>query len=656
MIDTPTITGGGYLYIDQENHRYAGILQLEFKEKIALTAIGLITTRMPDGSDGFSMLISIFAEFNPGIQLGFGFTLNGVGGLLGIHRTMVTQALQKGARDGSIDAVMFPEDPLANPQKLISDLQSFFPPTEGQFIIGPMGILAWGTPPIIEAEIGLLIELPDPIRIAILGQLSMILPNREKALIKINMDILGIIDFERKLLSIDARIYDSFLLSFPLSGDMAFRLGWGSNPIFALSVGGFHPAFTPPPDFPTLRRLRVSIGDGDNPRITLDHYIAITSNTVQFGSSLDLYAKACGFKVTGHLGFDALFIFSPFSFIVDISGHVRVSGPVSLGVGLSARLSGPTPWNVSGKASFKVCFVRFSVRFDFTFGQHYKKELPGIDPSPLFIEALCDAGNWTGALPPHMQMVTSLRTTDKVSNEPAPANGALEVRPIPIPVLPMGPLELRQKVLPLEQKISQFGHHKPDKFDYFEIVSIKHLDADQALVQEDIQDYFAPAQFLELSEEEKLAAPSFDKQKAGIKIFDELDFGNFSAAKEVQYESIVINDLETGEHLELNTNRKVLDNKFKSQFPKFAQGQVFRMSAAYHSRYHQSKSRRYNPEGTSPKVIMEDSLFKVTQVESAQDGSYDLSFFDAYADKKKKTMSDHNSKVNWHIDKEFSVN
>ena len=51
---------------------------------------------MPDGSPGFSLLVIITAEFGAGIQLGFGFTLLGVGGLLGLNRTMRLDAADGG--------------------------------------------------------------------------------------------------------------------------------------------------------------------------------------------------------------------------------------------------------------------------------------------------------------------------------------------------------------------------------------------------------------------------------------------------------------------------------------------------------------------------------------------------------------------------------
>ena len=52
---------------------------------------------MPDGSDGFSLVIIVTAEFGSGLQLGFGFTLLGVGGLLGLNRTVNADALLAGS-------------------------------------------------------------------------------------------------------------------------------------------------------------------------------------------------------------------------------------------------------------------------------------------------------------------------------------------------------------------------------------------------------------------------------------------------------------------------------------------------------------------------------------------------------------------------------
>src|SRR5262249_28661883 len=121
-LDVGVVKGGGYLFIDTERGEYAGALELEFADFLALHAGGLIETKNPDGSPGFSLLIIITAEFPGGLQLGYGFTLLGVGGLLGVNRSMNLQALMEGVRTNAVESVMFPHDVVANAPRIISDL------------------------------------------------------------------------------------------------------------------------------------------------------------------------------------------------------------------------------------------------------------------------------------------------------------------------------------------------------------------------------------------------------------------------------------------------------------------------------------------------------------------------------------------------------
>ena len=75
-----------------------------------VSAIGLIETKLPDGSDGFSLLVIITADFGAGIQLGYGFTLLAVGGLLGLNRAMLFQPIMDGIRTNAITSVLFPQN------------------------------------------------------------------------------------------------------------------------------------------------------------------------------------------------------------------------------------------------------------------------------------------------------------------------------------------------------------------------------------------------------------------------------------------------------------------------------------------------------------------------------------------------------------------
>ena len=70
---------------------------------------------------------------------------------------------------------------------------------------------------------------------------------------RLQVNFLGVIDFDAGTLSFDASLFESSLLSFPLSGDMAVRLKWPGDANFLLTVGGFHPLYQPPPARPARR-------------------------------------------------------------------------------------------------------------------------------------------------------------------------------------------------------------------------------------------------------------------------------------------------------------------------------------------------------------------------------------------------------------------
>ena len=259
VIDAPIVVGGGFLFFDPKKEEYGGILQLEVAETIAVKAIGLLTTRMPDGSKGFSLVVIISAQGFAPIQLGFGFTLTGVGGLLGVNRTVMADVLRSGLKSGTLGSILFPDDPIRNAPQIVSDLRAVFPPVKNRYVFGPMAIIGWGTPAILTLEIALILEIPEPIRLIILGRLKAILPEERRALIRVRMDSIGVIDFHRGEVSLDATLYDSRILEFTLTGDMALRANWGGKPNFVLAIGGFNPRFAAPAGFPRLDRLALSL-------------------------------------------------------------------------------------------------------------------------------------------------------------------------------------------------------------------------------------------------------------------------------------------------------------------------------------------------------------------------------------------------------------
>ena len=523
-VDGGGFKGGGFLRFDPDNERYAGVLELEFQDIISVKAIGLLTTRLPGGEQGFSLLILISVEFTP-IQLGFGFTLNGVGGLLGLNRTVRVERLTAGIRDNTLESILFPTDVVANASRIVSDLRAIYPPAADRFVFGPMAKLGWGTPTLITVSLGLIVEVPNPVRIFIPGTIKAVVPHEELDLLKLQVNFVGGVDFEQQKLFFDASIYDSRLLSFPLTGDMAFRLSWGTDPNFLLTVGGFHPAYQPPPAaLPELRRLTVQLLSGTNPRLTLETYFAVTSNTVQLGARIGLYAGAGSFNVYGFLAFDALFQFDPFRFVAEVKAMLALrSGSSSIAsISLSLTLEGPTPWKADGTAKLKLFwFLTVKVRFSKTFGEERDTRLDDIAVLPLVEAALGADDNWRAEMPPRSHLLVTL--------------ASIEAAPGTIVAHPFGVLTVSQKVVPLGVRIDRFGHRRPSDAREFSITGV--VAGDDPLGTTAVEEYFAPAQFFDRSDAEKLSSKSFERYPSGIRIAEseQLDSDHY-AVRDVDFE------------------------------------------------------------------------------------------------------------------------
>ena len=76
-------------------------------------------------------------------------------------------------------------------------------------------------------------------------------------------------------------------------------------------------------------------------------------------------------------------------------------------------------------------------------------------------------------------------------------------------VHPLANLQVSQKVVPLEFELSRFGNTAPEGERNFK------LGVKGAAVEETVYDMFAPAQFQDMNDDEKLSAPAFESHKSG---------------------------------------------------------------------------------------------------------------------------------------------
>lgn len=525
-IDAGPVSGGGFISYNDSTGEYAGIAQLAIDIPVLtldIDVIGLLDTKLPGGVPPYSFLIIVSAQFPP-IQLGFGFTLNGLGGLAGIGRAVNPAALQAAVLGHTLDNILFPTDPVAIATQIESEVGSIFPVAAGNYVFGPLLELGWGAPQqIVDAEVGIVLSIPQPIIIALIGNLSAGLPDIEEpddAIILIQIQIEGTIDFTNKQLLITAELYDSHVLAFNLTGGLGLMVNWGDASMFALSVGGWNPKFTQiPAGFPSLPRLGIALAQ-DGSGISLQAYFAVTSNSFQVGAQLNINASAAGFSLQGQLGFDALFIFNPFSFQVNIYGNVSIlqGSNVLFALGLNLNLSGPQPWQASGSVTFKIWIIGVTIPFSITIGSPATASpLPTVAVLPNLQTSVATSTNWSASLPSGVNPVASFRKNSSNSG----SGGASSA---PVLVHPSGTLTFRQTYLPLLTQLDQVGGAVPNDVNNAWIASITvgglaHTapaaggsDANWTPTQ----DPFARAQFQDQTDDQKLSEPSYESMPSGF--------------------------------------------------------------------------------------------------------------------------------------------
>ncbi|GAB3639277.1 hypothetical protein GCM10027422_48680 [Hymenobacter arcticus] len=529
-VDSDIVSGGGYLFLDPDKHTYAGAANLQIKAgttNLNVNALGILQTELPGYPDDYSLLLLLTATFGP-LDLGLGFTLKGLGGLLGVNRQSDVDYLRGMVRQGQLRKLLFADDVMTDPTAALALVDAAFPVARGRYVIGLMAELGWGSVAnLITLDAALLVELPKPVRVLLLGVLEVVLPGKQKDQpgkqidkLKLRAEFLGVVDFGAKKVSFDAALSDSNILDFTLTGDLAFRLYQGDNPLFVITAGGFHPSFQPPAGagLTGLKRLTLALNKGDL-RMTLASYFAVTSNTVQFGSHLDLvYNIGHGFRVEGHFGFDVLFQFSPFHLLAHVEAGVAIKRGDSeyLSVHLALDVTGPGPWHVWGEASFRVLCFKISFNVNATIGSTpTETSLPAPNVHEQLLAALRTPASWqveasaTAALP-----------------------GGVVLRPVvssagagQVFLDPRGALSLHQRVAPLGLQLEKYGSAvtTPTGGRFFEISQLQvgaatyALGGKDSLLQE-TRDFFAPDQFLRLTDAQKLSSPSFERLANGVRL------------------------------------------------------------------------------------------------------------------------------------------
>lgn len=209
--------------------------------------------------------------------------------------------------------------------------------------------------------------------------------------------------------------------------------------------------------------------------------------------------------MSGRLSFDALVRWEPsFGVLLDLGGSfaLRVGGATLCSVGLRVHVDGPTPcWHIAGRAS--VSFLFFDVSFPFD--EHWNctgeaKVPPPPDVCRLLEQALDDPHSWEPVLPDGARTMVSLRADDA-------AGGRL--------LHPLGRLRFSQRTVPLDTEVVRFGPGRlpqPTRF------GVTVAFSGGAGTVQPVQEDFARADFFDLTDDQKLTQPAFERLRSGSEL------------------------------------------------------------------------------------------------------------------------------------------
>lgn len=521
-VDAGIVGGGGY--IRRADTEYSGILDLKVAG-FQLTAIGLMNT------DPFSFVVIMSVRFSPQIQLGMGFTLDGLGGILAVDRTVSTDALRQGIQDGTANTLLFPDDPLAAAFTIIDKVRTIFPAEEGSFAVGPIAEIGWGSEAaLLSAKIGVVLRLPDPVLI-LLGAVRIAVPSTKVdpqfTIVDLNAEVYG--EFTPEYLLFMIGLSNSQVVGFSISGDVGLYIRWAGGADFAISVGGFFPDFDAPAPLQGMRRISVDLSPNKMVSLRASGYFALTTNSVQFGARIDMEARVGPARGEGWIGMDALFKWAPrfyFEIRLDLGISISVWGVDFFRVSFTGTLKGTTPWSIEGTASVGILWWDFD--FDlgpYVWGARDTSQLPTVSPTGLIAEALREDSAWTMLLPTGTDQLARLIEDDTT----------------PLLVHPLGSLEVKQMKVPLETRIDRVGTSRAaEPRVHLDNPRVQNAAADLVSHSED---RFAPGQFIELSDKEQINRPAYETFPAGMTVgaADGASFGPSSSVA-VEWETVFPRD------------------------------------------------------------------------------------------------------------------
>jgi Family of unknown function (DUF6603) len=505
------ITGGGFIQRVERTYKVNGqdVKRIEFGGVIQLQIMSFgVSAIVILSPDPFSLVLVIGIRFPTGIDIGLGFTLNGIGGILALDRGLSLEALRAGMSEHILDKMLFPDNPVAEAPKLLDKVANVFPPQAGGFVVGPIVELGWGSQAkFVEMKLGVVLALPDPM-VVVLGSLRVRVPSKEAAITDIRADLFVAITPDYLLLFASMR--DSKIGAFKVSGDLGLYIQWSGSGAFEFSVGGFHPEYEKltgsKPKLGQMDRLTIDLSPAKAIRFVIKGYFAITAGSVQLGVDGRFTADFEVIVAKAWLTLDMIFIWSPrfaFKVSIEVGVEVELLGFTFCSIVFRGSLEGTRPFKLAGHIKVDVWFLP---TFDedlgpITWGDEQPPALPKVDALAIVAAALNEDDAWKVSLPEHAAQLVTLAEVDDVAGRIAH---------------PMAGLEVCQTQVPLGVKISHIGS-SPVKANMVTIGTPSSSAGEMAAISE-ARTGFPPGHFFDLEGEKLLARSGFEDLQGGCRM------------------------------------------------------------------------------------------------------------------------------------------
>lgn len=358
---------GGLVKFDGPPVEYDGMLLIKVSQ-IGIVAVGAYSTPTEAGGEQYTS-VAIFA----GVFVPIGITpiikISALGLGVGYNRQILVPSDLNTIPDFAlVKALDRPEDFANDPMGTLRDFRQQFPARRGSLWLA-VGLRGTSFE-IVNVTAVLYIALDRGVEVGLLGVARMALPADDAAIVSVELALKVRFSSAEGLFSIQAQLTDnSWLLSHDcqLTGGFAYFM-WFTKSQFLLTLGGYHPAFKPLPEYPVVARLGYHWDLLGVVHLKGESYFALTNTCIMAGTRMEATYGPDWLQLWFTAYADILVSWDPFYY--DISVGISVGArlrieicffacatiSISISVGATLRLQGP-PLHGTATVDLGVCSV-----------------------------------------------------------------------------------------------------------------------------------------------------------------------------------------------------------------------------------------------------------------------------------------------------------